>query len=62
MNLNLVLRWDYMPGAALLVVFTRAENGSIELRGASPRFELRGLSNGPTEDLFLMKLTYYLGS
>src|SRR5439155_9892243 len=62
LNLNLVLRWDYMPGAALLVVFTRAERGSVELRGAAPGFGLRGLPNGPTEDVFLVKLTYYLGS
>ena len=58
LNLNIVLRWEYAPGATLLFVYTRAQNSDIVLAGAEPRLTLRGLASGPTEDIFLLKLTY----
>ena len=62
LNLNLVLRWEFLLGSALLVVFTRAQSGEIDgdITGLPPRFTPGGLSNGPTEDVFLIKLSYFM--
>jgi len=61
LNVNLVFRWEFLPGSALLVVYSRAQSGEIpdDLTGR-PRFTPSGLSNGPTEDVFLVKLSYFM--
>jgi uncharacterized protein DUF5916/cellulose/xylan binding protein with CBM9 domain len=59
LNVNLVLRWEFTPGSALLLVYSRAQSGDAGLDGRSPRFTPGGLSGGPTEDVFLMKLSYF---
>jgi hypothetical protein len=61
LNLNVVLRWEYAPGATILLVYTRAQASDLVLAGEVPRLTLRGITTGPTEDVFLMKLTYFLG-
>jgi Domain of unknown function (DUF5916) len=60
LNLNLVLRWEFFPGSALLFVYSRAQSGSPDLDGRSPRFTPGGLSVGPTEDVFLVKVSYFI--
>ena len=42
-------------------MYTRAQEASYDLAGHAPRFRLSGLSSGPTEDVFLIKLVYFLG-
>ncbi len=61
LNLNLVFRWELTPGTTLLGVFTRAENAAFNLAGRPPRFGVAGLTSGPTEDVILWKLVYFLG-
>jgi uncharacterized protein DUF5916/cellulose/xylan binding protein with CBM9 domain len=61
LNLNLVVRWEPVPGSTLQLVFTRAQTSNIVLGGRAPSFQLQGLSSGPTEDVFLIKFTYFLG-
>jgi len=60
LNLNLVLRWEFLSGSALLVVYSRAQSGDAVLDGRLPRFTPVGLNAGPTEDVFLIKLSYFL--
>jgi len=71
LNVNLVLRWEFLLGSALLFVYTRAQSGEIDVDNVdpegrrppelpSPRFTPRGLSKGPTEDVFLVKLSYFM--
>jgi Domain of unknown function (DUF5916)/Carbohydrate family 9 binding domain-like len=59
LNVNMVLRWEFLPGSALLVVYSRAQSGDITLAGRAPRFTPGGLNTGPTEDVFLLKLSYF---
>jgi len=62
LNVNLVLRWEFLSGSALLLVYSRAQSGEIDgdIMGRPPRFTPGGLSNGPTEDVFLAKLSYFM--
>jgi hypothetical protein len=60
LNVNLVLRWEFLPGSALLVAYSRTQGSDSDLAGRSPRFTPNGLSIGPTEDVFLMKLSYFV--
>jgi hypothetical protein len=52
LNINLVLRWEVLPGSTLFGVFTRAQE--------APHFSPAKLNSGPTEDVFLLKLVYYV--
>ncbi|MFQ6041683.1 MAG: DUF5916 domain-containing protein, partial [Candidatus Poribacteria bacterium] len=60
---NLVLRWEYRPGSALFLVWS--QNRSKSLDTANPRFEpLDNLRNSFTDEgqnIFLVKLNYWLG-
>jgi hypothetical protein len=61
LNLNVVLRWEFEPGSTLMGVFTRTENAANVLLGQPPQLGVSGLTAGPTEDVFLLKLVYFLG-
>jgi hypothetical protein len=60
LNVNTVLRWELRPGSALYLVYTRAQAADVTLAGRSPRYSLRGLDTGVTEDVLLVKLSYFL--
>jgi hypothetical protein len=60
LNVNVVLRWEFVPGSTLIGVFTRAENGAVDLMGRAPMFRLTGLTRGPTEDVILVKWVYFI--
>jgi hypothetical protein len=58
---NAVLRWEYHPGATLYLVWTR-ESASSLYRGAidfGP--DARSLFQGPAQNIFLLKVNYWLG-
>jgi hypothetical protein len=58
-NLNLFVRWEYLPLSALWLVYTRnqQQSGYDPMEGpASLRFDR--FSNGPTTDVILLKLSY----
>ena len=58
---NAVLRWEYHPGATLFLVWTR-ESASSLYRGAidfGP--DARSLFQGPAQNIFLLKVNYWLG-
>ena len=62
LNINLVIRWEFVPGSEVIGVFTRTELGAPLLSGRPPRLlNFGGLSQGPTEDILLLKLVYFLG-
>ena len=58
---NAVLRWEYRPGSALFLVWQQQREG-IEADGAL-RFgrDLGGLFGDPATNVFLVKLSYWLG-
>ncbi|MDY7225123.1 carbohydrate binding family 9 domain-containing protein [Hyalangium rubrum] len=62
-NLNLVLRWEYRPGASFYAVYSRTQNGLPTDAGElslSPRVLPDGrLWQGPATDLFMLKFSYW---
>jgi hypothetical protein len=60
LNINLVLRWEFYPGSTLIGVYTRSESALPPLAGAAPRLGVSGITRGPTEDVFLLKLVYFI--
>jgi hypothetical protein len=59
---NAVLRWEYRPGSTLFVVWTRSSRipdlprGNIQFSD-----DASALFPGPSENIFLVKATYWLG-
>ena len=52
LNVNLVMRWEVLPGSTLFAVYTRAQAADY----AAPRH----LTRGPTEDVVLVKFQYFV--
>ena len=59
---NAVLRWEYRPGSTLFVVWTRSSRIPDRPRG-DIQFgdDASALFQGPSENIFLVKMTYWLG-
>ncbi|HEY3222002.1 MAG TPA: DUF5916 domain-containing protein [Gemmatimonadales bacterium] len=59
---NAVLRWEYRPGSTLFVVWTRSSRipdlprGNIQFND-----DAGALFQGPSENIFLVKVSYWLG-
>jgi hypothetical protein len=66
LDVNAVLRWEYLPGSALYLVYTRAHLGGLAAprldgRGrplSAPAYDLASLGRGPIEDAVLLKVSY----
>lgn len=58
-NVNLLLRWEYTPGAALLGVWTHSSAQTpFDLSSEGPgRLRLRPFRGGPATDVFLVKVS-----
>lgn len=58
---NAVLRWEYRPGSALFLVWQQQRNGyAVDGRFEFDR-DVRGLLTDPVTNVFLIKLSYWLG-
>jgi hypothetical protein len=59
---NAVLRWEYHPGSTLFLVWTRSSQIPTLARG-NIQFgdDVSALFQGPSENIFLLKATYWLG-
>jgi hypothetical protein len=58
---NAVLRWEYMPGSTLYLVWTQSRSDNV-VDGAfnvGKSFDRLGIST--PENIFMLKLTYWLG-
>jgi hypothetical protein len=61
MQANAVLRWQYRPGSTLYVVWSQSrENGALA-SGLPVRQELNRLFSVPAKNVFLVKMSYWLG-
>jgi len=60
LNVNVVLRWEYLPGSALYVVYTRSQQGGLSLNPVDgrPRVDFARLGQGLVADTFQLKLSY----
>jgi hypothetical protein len=58
-NLNLLLRWEYSPGATLTLVYNRTQQQvPYDPSEGAGRLALNRFVGGPTTDSVLLKLTY----
>jgi hypothetical protein len=62
LNVNLVFRWEYLPGSTLMVVYTHSGTqipyDSTEGIG---RINFSKFKNAPASDIFLLKILYLWG-
>ncbi|HEX9729991.1 MAG TPA: DUF5916 domain-containing protein [Gemmatimonadales bacterium] len=59
---NAVLRWEYMPGSTLFLVWTRQSASSIGAGDLRIGRDAEALFEGPAENIFLVKVNYRLGA
>jgi hypothetical protein len=60
---NAVIRWEYRPGSVLFLVWTQSRSAFMEMDNPSlrPYDDLRDTFNDKGENVFLVKLNYWLG-
>jgi hypothetical protein len=58
---NAVLRWEYRPGSTLYLVWTRSSSTSLGVGSLDLSRDAEALFSGPAENIFLVKLNYWLG-
>ncbi|MFZ2491928.1 MAG: DUF5916 domain-containing protein [Thermoanaerobaculia bacterium] len=55
-----VARWEFRPGSALYVVWNENRADVLPLNDFSPRRDFRNIANAPSQDVFLVKVSYWL--
>jgi hypothetical protein len=58
---NAVLRWEYRPGSTLFVVWARSGSSELTHGGIDFGRDTEALFRGPAENIFLVKVNYWLG-
>ncbi len=58
---NAVLRWEYMSGSTLYLVWTRSASSDLTRGSIDFGTDTRALFHGPATNIFLIKLNYWLG-
>jgi uncharacterized protein DUF5916/cellulose/xylan binding protein with CBM9 domain len=58
---NAVLRWEYRPGSTLFLVWTRSGSSSLARGEIDYGNDVGSLFRGPSENIFLIKVNYWLG-
>ena len=58
---NAVLRWEYHPGSTLFVVWTRSGSSSLSRGNIDFGTDAGALFQGPSSNVFLVKVNYWLG-
>lgn len=58
---NLVFRWEYLPGSILYFVWTQDRNATDPFGDLDFGRDLDALTGAVTDNVFLIKMTYWLG-
>jgi len=58
---NAVLRWEYHPGSTLYVVWTRSGESTLSRGRIDFGDDASALFRGPSQNIFLIKINYWLG-
>jgi Domain of unknown function (DUF5916)/Carbohydrate family 9 binding domain-like len=58
---NAVVRWEYRPGSTIFVVWTRSGSSSLSRGQIDFGDDVSSLWQGPSENIFLIKVNYWLG-
>ena len=62
LNINLVLRWEYMLGSTLFLVYTRSQTPSTVLGDSDVgSLNLGAVGQAPASDVILAKISFWLG-
>lgn len=61
LRLNAIFRWEFRPGSTLYAVWTEQRQDESHPGDFRARRDLGRLFNAPADDVFLLKLTYWLG-
>jgi hypothetical protein len=56
---NAVLRWEYMPGSALFLVWTQTRSDEETMGDFEFSHSARRLFDAKANDIFLVKASYY---
>jgi hypothetical protein len=59
LNLNLILRWEYLPGSTLFLVWTHARDGNDDYGNFKFSRDFRDLFDTPQTNTFLVKANYW---
>jgi hypothetical protein len=58
---NAVLRWEYLPGSTLFFVWTQSRYDNQEIGNFEFRRSFNRLIDAKSDNIFMVKLTYWLG-
>jgi hypothetical protein len=58
-RLNFVLRWEYLLGSTLYLVWQNGINDYAEFGNLSLRDDLKGLFSSPSDNAFMLKISYW---
>ncbi|MDE2752707.1 MAG: DUF5916 domain-containing protein, partial [Gemmatimonadota bacterium] len=58
---NVVLRWEYLPGSTLFAVWSQGRDHYAPEGTFSFRSDLGTLLDQRSEDVFMLKLSYWIG-
>jgi hypothetical protein len=58
---NLVFRWEYTPGSTLYFVWTQDRNATDPFGNLDLSRDLDALTGAFSDNIFLIKMTYWLG-
>jgi len=58
---NAVFRWEYTPGSTLFLVWTRSSSSSLDAGRLDFNRDAGALFRGPADNIFLIKINYWLG-
>jgi hypothetical protein len=59
---NAVLRWEYLPGSTLYLVWTQSRADQEETGSFQFRRSFRRMLDAQPDNIFMIKLTYWWGS
>jgi hypothetical protein len=60
--LNVILRWEYHLGSTIYFLYTRSQNPNVVLDSSQvPRLDPGFVRNAPASNVFMVKLTYWIG-
>jgi hypothetical protein len=62
LNLNVVFRWEYLPGSTVFLVYSRSQVPTVGISDLGARLDPRALGRGSSADVILLKLTYWWAS
>jgi len=58
-RLNLVIRWEYLPGSTIFLVWTNGANDYADVGRLNIGDDIKGLFGSPSNNAFMIKMSYW---